>query len=227
MHDRESVDQPLNEDATVPVSVEFDGDPYYLPSDAAATVLLEYYTGRGYGMSADVDLPLLKLINLPEQPDTGPVRTAHASETETRCTAEVSGVVLDTGVLCPKVTTSLAPGRSEAVTTVQDARIGVPGLPVVEVEGATARSTSTCADGGSASGRTDLELKVAGELVDLDGKVDATVEIPGATLTVNEHEPVPGADHGLTVNALHLKSSDGSIDIVVGSATSDVHNCVE
>jgi hypothetical protein len=36
---------------------------------------------------------------------------------------------------------------------------------------------------------------------------------------------VPGADFGLTVNTLHLTSLDGLIDVVVGSATSDAHNC--
>ncbi|GAA1956971.1 choice-of-anchor P family protein [Catenulispora subtropica] len=44
-----------------------------------------------------------------------------------------------------------------------------------------------------------------------------------AKLILNEQLPVPGADRGLTVNALHLQVLDGTV--VVASATSDAHNC--
>jgi hypothetical protein len=35
---------------------------------------------------------------------------------------------------------------------------------------------------------------------------------------------VPGADQGLTVNAVHV-SALGLLDVVLASATSDIHNC--
>jgi hypothetical protein len=109
---------------------------------------------------------------------------------------------------------------------VQDATIGLPGLPVIEVEGATARSASTCASGGSARGTTDMRLRVGGKPVEVTGEPNAEVNLPGAArLVVNEQLPVPGADHGRTVNAVHLTAANRAVDVVIASATSDVHNC--
>ena len=222
----DAVDQPLNADATVPVTVAFDGDTYYEPSTARDTVLLEYYTGRSYGLAADVGL-LGVGVGVAPVPDTGPVRTAQATDTAPGCLADRSVVVLSVEALCPRVVTSLAPGTSRATTTVQNARIGLPGLPVIEVGGVTARSTSTCGSGGAAAGTTDLTLRVGGRAVEVTGAANAVVDLPGvAKLVVNEQVPVPGADHGLTVNAVHLTMPDGTVDVVVASATSDVHNCV-
>ncbi|MGH3359869.1 MAG: choice-of-anchor P family protein, partial [Nocardioidaceae bacterium] len=147
------VSQPLNDEATVPVSVAFDGDAFYQGSTASSTVLLEYYTGRAYGVSADLGL---LGASLPPKPDTGAVRTAQATQTDPGCTAALTMPLLRAGTLCPQVVTSLAPGTSRTTATVEEATVGVPGLPVIEIEGATARSTSTCGSGGSASGRTDL-----------------------------------------------------------------------
>jgi hypothetical protein len=221
----ESVDQPLNDDATVPVTVEFEGDTYYEPSRKRATVLLEYYTGRSYGVAADVKVAGLG-AGVEPGPDTGPVRTARASRHDPGCSAGVRTLLLRTGTLCPKVVTSLAPGRSRATSAVQDATIGLPGLPVIEVEGATARSASTCASGGSARGTTDMRLRVGGKPVEVTGEPNAEVNLPGAArLVVNEQLPVPGADHGRTVNAVHLTAANRAVDVVIASATSDVHNC--
>ncbi|MEQ7129422.1 choice-of-anchor P family protein [Actinopolymorpha sp. B11F2] len=222
-----SVDQPLNAAATVPVQVQFAGDPYYLPSSKSATALLEYYTGRAYGLTATIGLPLVPLVSLSPTPDTGPVRTARASESTTPCVAEVDAAVLLTSdVVCPKVTTRLAPGTSTSTATVEQTRIGLPGLPVIEVRGATATSTSTCGSGGSATGNTGLELYIGGRRVPVTAEVNAEVDLPGvARLVVNEQKPVAGADHGLTVNAVHLTAAGGNTDIVMASATSDVHNC--
>lgn len=47
----------------------------------------------------------------------------------------------------------------------------------------------------------------------------------GAELIINEQLPVPGADFGLTVNAVHLKAAGGLVDVVIASSTSDAHNC--
>lgn len=214
------VNQPLNDAATVPVSVAFDGDAFYQPSNATATALLEYYTGRAYGLTAEAGL---LGVRVPPTPDTGPVRTAQATRTDPGCTAEASvPLLLRSGTLCARVVTSLAPGTSRATATVENATIGLPGLPVIEIEGATARSTSTC---GAATGKTDLRLRVAGKLIDVTGEPNAVIDLPGAArLVINEHHPVPDADHGVTVNALHLTTA-GGVDVVLASATSGVHNC--
>lgn len=222
----QSVDQPLNDDATVPVDVSFTGDAYYRPSNNSSTVLLEYYTGRAYGVTGTVDLPLLP-IGLQPTPDTGAVRTARASTTPTACAARVDAPLVKAAALCPKVTTSLAPGTSKSSSTVDQATIdGIPGVPTIEIIGANARSTSTCAAGGSTDGSADLTLRIGGRSVEVPTEPNSEIEIPGiARLVVNEQVPVLGADYGSTVNAVHLTASDGLADVVVASATSDVHNC--
>lgn len=221
-----SVDQPLNQDATVPVGVGFAGDAYYLPSRTSETVLLEHYTGRAYGLAGSVDLPVVP-VKVSPQPDTGAIRTARASSTTTPCTAELTTTLVTAKTLCPKVRTRLAPGGSTATSTVADTTIDIAGLPTIEVQGVTARSTSTCASGGSASGSSDLTLSIAGRPVHVPTAPNSEISLPGglAQLVVNEQRPVPGADHGLTVNAVHLRAGGGLTDIVIASATSDVHNC--
>lgn len=46
-----------------------------------------------------------------------------------------------------------------------------------------------------------------------------------AKLILNERTPMPGVDQGLTVDALHVEVAGGTVDVVVGSATSDAHHC--
>ena len=221
------VDQPLTETATLPVIAAFDGDGYYLPSQGAATVRLEYYTGRSYGIAADINL-LLASLSLPAQPDTGPIRTAHASHTDTPCAANIDTLLVTVAGLCPSVVTSLARGTSTATATVQSVSIGLPGLPVISISGLTATSHTTCA--GSAGSAT-LTLTLNGNPVTIPTGPDSVVPLPaGARLIIDEQAPVPGADQGLTVNAVHLVVPDPlggahAADIVVGSATSDAHNC--
>jgi subtilisin family serine protease len=220
------VDQPLNADATVPVSLEFAGDTYYEPSTASATVLLEYYTGRAFGLSADVPLPLVG-FEIEPTPDTGEIRTADGSSTDTPCLTELDLLLLQANALCPDVTTSLAPGTSVATASVDEVRIGIPGLPVIEVENATAQATSTCAGDGSATGTTEMTLRVGGEVIEIGTEPNTVVELPGvARIVVNEQVEDSDADHGLTVRALHLTALEGGVaDVVVASATSGVHNC--
>jgi hypothetical protein len=216
-----TVDQPLNDDGTVPVTVAFAGDVYYLGSDATARVLLQYATGRAYGMSAKVDLPLLP-ITVPPQPDTGQIRTARATRTAPPCSAAVRSLVVDADSVCAEVVTSLAPGRSQAVSSAAKVHIGIPGLPLIEASGIEAVSTSTCE---AATGSTGLTLTIAGEEIPVPDAPNTVIDLGAAQLVVNEQLPVKDADYGLTVNALHLKDTAGLIDVVVASSTSDAHNC--
>ncbi|MFG1905309.1 choice-of-anchor P family protein [Kribbella sp. NPDC048928] len=224
-----SVNQPLNAAATVPVSAAFTGDDFYLSSSKSGTVLLEYYTGRSYGVTGTVGLPLLAEVKVPPSPDTKGVRVAHVFASKTPCTAELgAGSLITTNALCPKVQTSLAPGTATVTSTVDRTTIGIPGLPVIEVRGATAKSTSTCAVGGSATGSTDVAgLYVGGRRIPVSAELNATIDLAGIQLVTNEHLPVPGAEHGLTVNALHVTAMSGNVNLVVASTTSGVHNCAK
>jgi hypothetical protein len=216
------VDQPLNDTATVPVSVTFAGDAYYLPSSAAATVRLEFYTGRAFGLSSQIKLLLLSLT-IPPTPNTRPVRTARASSTTTPCTVSVTTLLVTAHALCANVTTTLAPGTSTVTSSVQDITIGIPGVPVIGIRGATATSTSTCT---SATGSTTLTLNIGGVPVTVPTAPNSQINLAGgARLIINEQQPVPGADVGLTVNAVHLVVAGGVADLVVASSTSDAHNC--
>jgi hypothetical protein len=83
---------------------------------------------------------------------------------------------------------------------------------------------STCS---GATGSVTIEhLTVGGAPVDTGVAPNSGIDLGGgAKLVLDEQLPVPGADHGLTVNALHLTVLGGTVDVVVGSSTSDVHNC--
>jgi hypothetical protein len=161
-------------------------------------------------------------VTVPPTPDTGQVTTAAASTTNTPCTASLSTLVISAHVLCANVTTSLNPGTSTSTATLKDVTIGILGLPVIRVTGVTATSQSRC---GSATGSTTLTLFVGGIQQTVSLGPNTVVDLGVAKLVLNEQRPVPGADNGLTVNAVHLTALGGAVDVIVGSATSDVHNC--
>lgn len=220
-----AVHQPLNADATVPVSARFAGDRYYLPSETSAHVRLEYYTGRATGITASVRLPLVTLAVGPT-PDTGPIRTASVSRTGTPCAARAGTLLVNAEELCPQVVTRLNPGTAEATVRAADVRIGLPGLPVITLSGLTATSTSTCtAEVGSAT----VTLTIAGSRVAVPTAPNSAIPLPGGgRIVVNEQSPAPDAESGLTVRAVHIVVPGASghlVDIAVGTATSAAHNC--
>lgn len=184
-----SVSQPLNAAATVPVTAVFSGDPYYQPSTAAATLSLQFLTGRAYGVSADVSL-LLANLNLPPQPDTGEVRTATPTSTTTPCTTSLSTPLISADSLCPNVTVTLAPGTSTATSTLQAVTIGIPGLPVIAATAIQSDSTSTCT---AATGSVTItNLTVGGVAVNTEVGPNTVINLGGlAKLTLNEQLPVP------------------------------------
>jgi len=220
-----TVNQPLNATATVPVSASFAGDAYYLPSSASDQARLQYYTGQATGLTAAVNLPVLPL-KLGPTPDTGPIRTAMASQTDTPCTASVGVLVLNADALCPQVTTTLKPGTISSTVHVADVHVGLPGLPVIDISGLTATSTSTCT---SASGSATLTLTIAGQRVVVPTTPNSTIPLPlGGRIVVDEQSPVSGADFGLAENAVHIVVpglSGNLVDVTVGSAVSASHNC--
>ncbi|WP_433190404.1 choice-of-anchor P family protein [Actinoallomurus sp. CA-150999] len=216
-------DQPLNDAGTVPLTADFAGDAFYQPSSASATLLLQFMTGRAYGLTATVQLPLLS-VTQPPTPDTGPVRTAGATTTSTPCSVKLTLIILSADGLCPKVTTTVNPGTSTATTTVDDVSIGIPGVPAIKVTNIKATSTSRCtAASGSVTAAT---LSIGGVPVTIPTAPNSKIDLPGVgRLTVNEQIPLNGADAGLTVNGLHLTALGNAVDVVIASATSDAHNC--
>ncbi|WP_329078537.1 choice-of-anchor P family protein [Streptomyces niveus] len=217
----DEVEQPLSDDATVPLTAAFEGDDEYEPSDDTANLDLRYVTGRGYGLSAKVPLPLLPLVIDPT-PDTGTVREANAETASPECAEGIEALVLSAGGLCSEVVTETGPSRSTATSTVADVSVGLPGLPAIEVSGITATSTSTCS---SAQGSVSLELSIAGTPVSLPDTPNFVIDLGVAgKLVVNEQIPADDADKGLTVNAVHLTALGGA-DVVIGSTTTGAFNC--
>ncbi|MBT2506723.1 hypothetical protein J7I98_12635 [Streptomyces sp. ISL-98] len=217
----DKVNQDLNTEATVPLSAAFAGDDYYLPSNATSTAVLQYATGRAFGASADVNLILFP-VKIPPQPDTGVIRTARATTNRPQCSGQVKTIGVNIEALCAEVNTSLNPGTSTAKTTVKSAKIGLPGLPVLDLSGVEAVSTSTCT---KAEGHTGTTLKIAGKTIDVPNVPNTVIDLGVARLVINEQLPAAGADKGMTVNAVHLKDALGLIDVVIGSATTGAHNC--
>ena len=223
--------QPLNVAGTVPLTAEFTGDPYYLPSSTTATLTLQFMTGRAFGISARANVLNLVKGLLSPTPDTGSVRTPFVSMTSTPCvaTATASGVLsINAQTLCANVTTTLNPGASSANATVARATIGIPGVPLITVTGVSASSYQSCAMWLPST--TITKLTIGGAVIDVSNIPPNTKISAGpATITLNEQTRTSGPDflQGV-VNAVHITDNDllAQADIVLASATADIHNCL-
>jgi hypothetical protein len=211
-----SVDQSAST-TSVPVTAVFAGDAYYLPASAGATLKFQYMTGQAFGLSSS------GLVKIAPVPDTGPIQTASAGIFGPPCTAGIGGLI-SADALCAKVVTSVNPGTSTATSSVQDATIGVLGLPVIKIGMVQSSSTTTCS--GSTGSVTIGSVSVGGIPVNVNAHPGAntTITVLGVTLAFNEQTPVIGADQGLTVNAVHIKAL-GLLNVVIGSSSSDIGNC--
>jgi hypothetical protein len=214
----DKVAQPLNATATVPLKATFAGDEAYKASEATAELRLQYVSGRAYGLSAQI--PVLALpIGIAPTPDTGTVRAADAKTVAPACAAPINLLVLSADTLCAKVETRIGPSSATSTATVEDARIGLPGLPVVALSGVTARSTSSCT---ATTGSTDLTLTVAGTPVEVGDVPNYAIDLgPAAKLVINEQIRTA---NGITVNAAHLTAA-GGVDVVIASSAADAFNC--
>ncbi|MEV0699513.1 M23 family metallopeptidase [Saccharopolyspora sp. NPDC050389] len=216
----EKVEQPLTDETTVPLTVEYAGeDGAYLKAETSEELLLQYFTGRAYGLAANAGV-LGVPLPIAATPDTGEVRTAGEQAGEQVCVQTADAVVLSAGVVCAEVAATADPTAVTATATAGDVRVGLPGLPVLEISGVRSTSTSGC---DSATGAVDLELTVAGRPVDVGEVPNAEVDlgVVGTRLVVNEQVET---DDGLTVNAAHL-TAPGGVDVVIASSTSAAHNC--
>jgi hypothetical protein len=211
-----SVHQPAAA-TSVPVTAVFAGDAFYQPASASATLKFLFMTGRAFGLSGS------GLVGISPTPDTGPVATSQATTVAPPCVLTIGGLI-SAHTLCANVTTTVNPGASTATAGVQDATIGVLGLPVIQIGLLQSSSHTTCA--GASGDVTVTSIKVGGIPVNvsLHPGPNTTVSVLGVTLVLNEQTPVAGADQGLTVNAVHVKAL-GLLDVVLASATSDIHNC--
>ena len=197
-------------------------------TNTTGTLKITYMTGLAYGVKGGVGL-----VSLLPTPSTGQVANSLASTTAPPCTLSPNVVVVKAGSLCAKVTTAIGPGRSTAVATAQGLTIntGILGIPVIQATGVQATSQSSC---GATSGATTItSLVIGGQTVSVSGAANVVINLPGvlgAKVIVNEQITTtgPGGDRVLTVNGLHVivpAPLGLGADVIVASATSDIHNC--
>jgi hypothetical protein len=215
----QNVQQPDSGSFGLPVSAAFAGDTYYEPGSASATTTLLYYTGRGYGARASLGSGAPKMFA-----DTGNITTAQLSHVR-RSTLSASAGVLGIGVTVSGVTAQVNTGSGTSATSASVAsfRIGGLSLPTISVSNVSTTSQTTCQ---AAKGTSTLgSLTINGVSYSLRNAAPNTrLSVAGLTITLNEEHPVADAGRGLTVNAIHIVKP-GVVDVVVGSATSDIHNC--
>lgn len=158
--------------------------------------------------------------------DTGYVSTGTATYVTNSAESVTAGPTLPVtaSVLNGTVITYVSgPRRSYAEASVASVVVAVG--PGVQASGVVAKSTTNC---GGSTGETDIaSLTIAGVPVNVNVIPPNTV-IPlvgGGSVTLNEQIATSTAtSRVLTVNAIHVQAP-GQVDVVVSSATSDIHRC--
>lgn len=217
-------------------TVSYSGDGNNLPAlspcnapNESTQVVPTIMTGRAYALKAQVNVLGILGVDIPAVADTGHIETPDASQTAP-CTVVTTGLIQAT-VLCGSVVTSTHPeDHSVAQAHVANVTVHlgqlVNLLNLGDITADVIDTTSTTSCDGSHGDTTIANLRIGGVLHALVTVAPNTgIEIePGIELELNEQEPVPG---GLEVNALHLRVDLLGIkaDVIVASATSDIHNC--
>jgi hypothetical protein len=81
-------------------------------------------------------------------------------------------------------------------------------------------SRALAVSGSGGSGLTSIEgLSIGGVSVSPTGAPNQVVSVPGLSVTLNEQVQSAG---GIVVNALRVKSLDGVVDVVIGSAKAGI-----
>jgi uncharacterized repeat protein (TIGR01451 family) len=195
---------------------------------ATSTLKITYETGLAYGASGT--LTALFKTTLPPTPTTGPVVTSLPKTVNPGCRFSVRLGLTALGALCARVDTTTTPSASTATASVGSAtiKLGPVTIPIVSIGAITATSRSVC---GSAVGSTTITaLKIGGVTFQVPTKPNSVISVGPIKLIVNEQIRTtgPGGDGQLTVNGVHLivaKTAGISLNLVLASATSDIHNC--
>jgi len=193
----------------------------------SVSVTPQVLTGRAFGLSANATALGLPLLSIAPTPDTGPVSVTSNTTVAPPCVLTISGLI-NSANLCAKVVTTETPSGSTANASVDSTTIGITGVPVIQVGLVQSQSHTTCA--GSSGTTTIAFLKVGGVTVIASPTQIAPntkISVLGVSLILNEQTPVPG---GLTVNAVHVNVNALGLDLVtldtvIASSTSDIHNC--
>jgi len=81
-------------------------------------------------------------------------------------------------------------------------------------------SQARAVSGSGAQGLATIEgLSIGGSPISATGAPNQSISLPGLTVIVNEQVQSAG---GIVVNALHVRTLDGLIDVVVGSSRAGI-----
>lgn len=193
----------------------------------SVSVTPQVLTGRAYALAVDANLLGLPLLTIGPLPDTGFVSVTSASSTYVPCVASLSGI-LTVHALCARVTTQETPSQSTATASLLNASVALPSVPVITIGLVHSKSTTTCT--GSHGATTIAYLEVGDTVVIAKPtriKPNTHITLGVISLVLNEQIPLTGADHGLTVNAIHISVNAlvATADIVIASSESDIGNC--
>lgn len=195
---------------------------------------ITYMTGRAFGFTGTLDTPplLLGSGSRAPKPDTGFVARSLPYTAAPPCLGTLSLFLVVGHDYCVSVQATTGPPKSVAQSTVLNETLNtrLPNVPVIKLYQVQAESSSVC---GSASGSTRIaSLVVGNRTIAVTGAPNQTIPLglPGAKLIINEQIAVngPGGDRQLTVNAVHLiipKIYKVGTNLIIASATSDIHNC--
>jgi uncharacterized repeat protein (TIGR01451 family) len=197
-------------------------------TNATSTLRITYETGLAYGASGT--LTALFKTTLNPTPTTGPVVTSLPKTVNAGCRFSVRLGLTALGALCARVDTTTTPSASTATASVGSAtiKLGPVTIPIVSIGAISATSRSVC---GSAVGSTTITaLKIGGITFQVPTKPNSVIAVGPIKLIINEQVRTtgPGGDGQLTVNGVHLivaKTAGISLNLILASATSDIHNC--
>jgi uncharacterized repeat protein (TIGR01451 family) len=196
---------------------------------ATSTLKITYETGLAFGASGSLTA-LLGTATLKPTPTTGAVVTSLPKSVNAGCKLSVRLGLIALGALCARVDTTTTPSASTAIASVGGAtvKLGPVTIPVIAIGAVQVTSRSVC---GSATGSTAITaLKIGGVTYQIPTKPNSVISVGPIKLIVNEQLRTvgPGGDGQLTVNGVHLivtKTAGVALNLILASATSDIHNC--
>jgi uncharacterized repeat protein (TIGR01451 family) len=218
----------INDTATASGTTQLNKTVTSAPSSATVQAVQTILTGRAFALGIDATLAGAALVGPATIQDTGGVTTAASTTTPLPCAAAAAVAdVVFTGNVCAGVTTIANPASSTATASVANLAIGIPTLPVIDLQAVQSTSTTTCA--ASSGSITIAALSVGGVPVISKPTLIApntTISVGLVTLVLNQQIAFSNhGDTGLTVNAVAINVNVlGAVtaNVVVASSTSDI-----
>jgi hypothetical protein len=178
-------------------------------------------TGRAFALSTN------GLLKLPPVADTGFI-SSQTDSSVNKCVLPVRvGLLLAARGICSNVSiaappTSPVPGVS-AGASVANVTLALPGLPVIALRSVSAAAGTGC---GGSNGTTEIGFLKIGTKVVINNLIhpapNTIINLLGVKILLNEQIKSP---NGLIVNGVDI-SIGGTLNVLVGSATANIANCI-